>query len=801
MTIAIYPLLPLRDIVVFPHMVATLFVGREKSIIAIEYALKHEGKLLMVAQKDAETEDPGLDDLYKVGTIGSISQMISLPDGTVKILIQGVARAKLHQIVEFEGFIQAQASEVKLQESSEAIEVLNRSLISSFKEYALLSKKIAPEFVTMISETKDIHKVVDSMIIQLPLAISKKQELLETFSLSERVEKVLESLSFELNALKIEEKVKARVKTQMEKNQREYFLTEQMKAIQSELQQGEGGSDELTQLQKRIEATKFSKEARQKADAELKKLRSMNPMSSEASIIRNYLEWLLDLPWSKPSKLKNDLKGAQKTLDHDHYGLKKVKERILEHLAVQQRVGKTTGQVLCFVGPPGVGKTSLGKSIAAATGREFVKISLGGVRDESEIRGHRRTYVGAMPGRIIQGMKKAKTSNPIFLLDEVDKLGADWRGDPSAALLEVLDPAQNSTFSDHYLEVDYDLSNVLFIATANSLNMSRPLMDRMEITHLSGYTEEEKVQIAKRHLVPKIMKENGLKATEFSLSDEALKDIIRYYTRESGVRNLEREIANIARKILKKILTSKIKSLHITRRNLGQFAGIKKYRFGEAEKEPLVGVTTGLAWTEVGGDLLSIEASISEGKGKVVTTGKLGKVMEESIHAAMSFLRANCRKFGISPNVFMKKDFHIHVPEGATPKDGPSAGIAMFTSLVSILSGVAVRSDVAMTGEITLKGRVLPIGGLKEKLLAAQRGGIKLVLIPEDNQKDLEEIPASVKRDLKVVPVKRADEVLELALVHSLPAHSSKELDSSVLEVDPIVSPSHSPKERVLTHN
>lgn len=763
-----YPVIPLRDIVVFPHMVLTLFVGRKKSIAAIKHALKEESEIFLLPQKKSETESPNKEDLYHVGVVAHITQMINLPDGTVKILVEGLYRANVKELTQTKDYMEALVTPMLDKAEGEVSTALVDSLLKVFLDYADYNKKVSPDFVNLISKEKNPSKIVDLIASQLFVSVEKQQKILETQDLTERLEHLLSYLIMELDAFKLEEKVRTRVKQQMEKNHREYYLSEQIKAIQNELHQDQNSPNEMTQLKKRIEQTNFTKEAREKAEGELKKLTQMNAMSSEASIIRNYLEWLLDVPWSSPTKIKRDIKNAKKILDRDHYGLDKIKERILEHLAVQQRVGKSCGQILCLVGPPGVGKTSLGKSIAEASGRNYVRISLGGVRDEAEIRGHRRTYIGAMPGRIIQGMKRAKSSNPLFLLDEVDKLGADWRGDPTSALLEVLDPMQNNAFNDHYLEVDYDLSDVFFIATANSLNLPRPLLDRMEIIHISGYTEAEKIEIAKRHLISKQMKANGLKKTEFSISEGALRDLIRHYTNESGVRSLEREIASLARKVLKKLLTKKKTSVAITRSTLTKYLGKHKYRYGLAEKEPLVGVTTGLAWTETGGDLLTIEASVSEGKGKSVLTGKLGEVMQESIQASISYIRSRAAQFGIYPSMFMNKDIHIHVPEGATPKDGPSAGIAICTSLVSILTGIPVRSDVAMTGEITLRGRVLPIGGLKEKLLAAVRGGIKKVLIPEENKKDMEEVPISVSKALEIQFVRDIEEVLHAALVEKI---------------------------------
>ena len=766
---SLYPVLPLRDIVVFPHMIVPLFVGRERSVRALEDVMKDDKQILLVTQKNASQDDPTPADIFSVGTVGTVLQLLKLPDGTVKVLVEGGQRARIQKFAENEAFFQAYA-EVIPERAGEhkEIEALARTVASQFEQYIKLNKKIPPEVLVSINQIEEPSKLADSVASHLALKISEKQELLETETVSERLERVYAFMEGEIGVLQVEKRIRSRVKRQMEKTQREYYLNEQLKAIQKELGEGEDGRDELAEIEDRIAKTKFSKEAREKATAELKKLRSMSPMSAEATVVRNYLDWLLSIPWRKPSKVKRDIKLAGKVLDADHYGLDKVKERILEYLAVQQRMKKVKGPILCLVGPPGVGKTSLGKSIARATGRNFIRMSLGGVRDEAEIRGHRRTYIGSMPGKIIQAMKKAKSSNPLFLLDEVDKLGQDWRGDPSSALLEVLDPEQNSTFADHYLEVDYDLSDIMFVTTANTLRMPQPLLDRMELIRIPGYTEDEKVEIAERHLIPKQMKEHGLRKSEWSISADALRDMIRYYTREAGVRNLEREIANLARKGIKEILMKNLKKVTITRRNLEKFAGVRRFRYGEAELEDLIGVTTGLAWTEVGGEILSVEAVTVPGKGKVITTGKLGDVMRESVQAAESYVKSRSQEFGIKPTLFERKDIHVHVPEGATPKDGPSAGVAMLTSIVSVLTGVAVRRDVAMTGEITLRGRVLPIGGLKEKLLAALRAGVKTVLIPSENEKDLAEIPDNVKRGLNIIPASTADDVLKVALVKPL---------------------------------
>jgi ATP-dependent Lon protease len=766
----LYPVLPLRDIVVFPHMIVPLFVGREKSVRALEDVMREDKQILLVTQKNAQQDDPAAADIYTVGTIGTVLQLLKLPDGTVKVLVEGGQRARIIKFGSNDSFFQAYAEIVSEKPGEQPeLEALARTAIAQFEQYIKLNKKIPPEVLVSINQIDDSAKLADTIAAHLALKIPEKQELLETETVSERLEKVFAFMEGEIGVLQVEKRIRNRVKRQMEKTQREYYLNEQMKAIQKELGEGEDGKDELAELEDRIAKTKLTKEAHDKAMAEVKKLRSMSPMSAEATVVRNYLDWLLSIPWQQRTKIKRDITGAEKVLHQDHYGLEKIKERILEYLAVQQRMKKVKGPILCLVGPPGVGKTSLGKSIAKATGRNFVRMSLGGVRDEAEVRGHRRTYIGSMPGKVIQGMKKAKSSNPLFLLDEVDKLGSDWRGDPSSALLEVLDPEQNSTFNDHYLEVDYDLSDVMFVTTANSLRMPQPLLDRMEIIRIPGYTEDEKVEIAKRHLIMKQMEAHGLKKTEWSISEEALRDIIRYYTREAGVRNLERELANLTRKAIKEILSGKdVTKVAVTRRNLEKYAGVRKFRFGELESEDMVGVVTGLAWTEVGGELLSIEAVTVPGRGKVTATGKLGDVMKESVQAAESYVKSRAGAFGVKRALLDKKDIHVHVPEGATPKDGPSAGVAMVTAIVSVLTGTPVRRDVAMTGEITLRGRVFPIGGLKEKLLAALRGGIKTVLIPKDNEKDLAEIPDNVKRGMTLIPVSHADEVLLHALTRPL---------------------------------
>ena len=768
-----YPVLPLRDIVVFPHMIVPLFVGREKSVKALEDVMKDDKQILLATQKNASQDDPTPSDIYTVGTIGTVLQLLKLPDGTVKVLVEGGQRARIRRFTDNPNFFQVYADMLdEIEEDPQELEALGRAVVSQFEQYIKLNKKIPAEVLISINQIEEPAKLADTVVQHLTLKIADKQQLLETESTLERLERVYAFMEGEISVLQVEKRIRNRVKRQMEKTQREYYLNEQLKAIQKELGETEDGRDELSEIEQKIRSTKLSKEAKEKAEAEAKKLRSMSPMSAEATVVRNYLDWLLNIPWKKPTRTKKDLKVAQKILDDDHYGLEKVKERILEYLAVQNRTDKVKGPILCLVGPPGVGKTSLGKSVARATGRNFVRMSLGGVRDEAEIRGHRRTYIGSMPGKIVQGMKKAKSSNPLFLLDEIDKLGADWRGDPSSALLEVLDPEQNNTFADHYLEVDYDLSDVMFLTTANTLRMPQPLLDRMEIIRIPGYTEDEKVQIALRYLIPKQVKQNGLKKDEWSIEEAALRDLIRYYTREAGVRNLEREIAGLTRKAIKEILLGESgkKKVELTAEILGDYAGVRKYRYGELEEEDLVGVVTGLAWTEFGGELLTIESLNVPGKGRVYKTGKLGDVMQESVQAAESYVKSRAPSFGIEPPVFARTDIHVHVPEGATPKDGPSAGVAMVTSIVSVLTGIPVRRDLAMTGEITLRGRVLPIGGLKEKLLAALRGGIKTVLIPKDNLKDLADIPDNVKEGLEIVAVTTVDEVLENALSSPLKA-------------------------------
>jgi ATP-dependent Lon protease len=783
-----YPVLPLRDIVVFPHMIVPLFVGREKSIKALEEVMRSDTFILLATQKNASDDDPATNSIFEVGTLASVLQLLKLPDGTVKVLVEGAQRGKVLKYTDRSDYYEASAVVLEdvVGEKVEA-EALARSVITEFENYVKLNKKVSPEVVGVVQQIEDYAKLADTVASHLAVKIPDKQGILETMSVAERLEKVLGLMESEISVLQVEKRIRTRVKRQMEKTQREYYLNEQMKAIQKELGDEEG-RDELAELEDKIKKTKFSKEAREKATHELKKLRQMSPMSAEATVVRNYLDWLLSIPWNKKSKVKKDLKAAQAILDNDHFGLEKVKERIVEYLAVQQRANKLSGPILCLVGPPGVGKTSLGKSIAKATGREFVRVSLGGVRDEAEIRGHRRTYIGSMPGKIIQSMRKAKSSNPLFLLDEVDKMGADFRGDPSSALLEVLDPEQNHTFADHYLEVDYDLSNVMFITTANTLNIPPPLMDRMEIIRIAGYTEDEKVEIARKHLIPNAIAKHGLKTEEWSVDKDALLLLIRRYTRESGVRNLERELSTLIRKAVKELTLEKTKSIAIDTKKLEAYLGVAKYRYGEVEADDMIGVVTGLAWTDVGGELLTIEGVMMPGKGRMTVTGNLRDVMKESISAAASYVRSRAISFGIEPPTFDKRDIHVHVPEGATPKDGPSAGVAMVTAIVSTLTGIPVRKDVAMTGEITLRGRILPIGGLKEKLLAAHRGGIKTVLIPEENAKDLTEISDSIKGGLTIIPVSRMDEVLKVALVRVPdPIQWDETAKPVVAAVDPVV--------------
>ncbi|AQS48044.1 MULTISPECIES: endopeptidase La [Thioclava] len=763
-----HPVLPLRDIVVFPHMIVPLFVGREKSVRALEEVMADDRQILLASQIDPSQDDPDTDGIFRVGVLANVLQLLKLPDGTVKVLVEGKSRVRISEFVENDDYFEANAEPlIETEGDVETIRALLRSVAEEFERYAKIKKNIPEEALSAVADATEADKLADLVSGHLGLEVAQKQELLETLDVSERLERVYGLMQGEVSVLQVEKKIKSRVKTQMEKTQREYYLNEQMKAIQKELGDGEDGQNEILELEERIENTKLSKEAKEKAEAELKKLKSMSPMSAEATVVRNYLDWMLSIPWGTKSRVKKDLSKAEAVLDADHYGLEKVKERIVEYLAVQARSAKLKGPIMCLVGPPGVGKTSLGRSVAKATGREFIRISLGGVRDESEIRGHRRTYIGSMPGKIIQALKKAKTTNPLILLDEIDKMGQDFRGDPASAMLEVLDPEQNATFVDHYLEVEYDLSNVMFLTTANSYNMPGPLLDRMEIIPLAGYTEDEKAEIAKQHLIPKQIKGHGLKKNEFELTDGALTDVIRYYTREAGVRNLERDIAKLARKAVTEIIKSKGQIKHITvdEAKVGEYLGVKKHRYGLAEKEDQVGVVTGLAWTSVGGDLLQIEALRLPGKGRMKTTGKLGDVMKESIDAASSYVRSVAPQFGIKPPRFEKWDIHVHVPDGATPKDGPSAGLAMVTSIVSVLTGIPVRKDIAMTGEVSLRGNAMPIGGLKEKLLAALRGGIKTVFIPEENEKDLADIPDNVKEGLEIVPVTHVREVLARALV------------------------------------
>ena len=761
-----YPVLPLRDIVVFPHMIVPLFVGREKSVRALEEVMKDDKQILLSSQIDPGDDDPSRDGIYRAGVMANVLQLLKLPDGTVKVLVEGKARVRITEFVENDNFFEAHAEYLpEALGNEEEVAALVRSVGEEFERYAKIKKNIPEEALAAVAEATEPAKLADLVAGHLGVEVKQKQELLETLIVAERLEKVYGQMQGEMSVLQVEKKIKTRVKSQMERTQREYYLNEQMKAIQRELGDGDEGSNEITELENRIAATKLSKEAREKVDAELKKLKSMSPMSAEATVVRNYLDWILSIPWGVKSRTKKDLNLAQKVLDNDHYGLDKVKERIVEYLAVQQRSAKLKGPIMCLVGPPGVGKTSLGKSVAKATGREFIRISLGGVRDESEIRGHRRTYIGSMPGKIIQALKKAKTTNPLILLDEIDKMGQDFRGDPASAMLEVLDPEQNSTFVDHYMEVEYDLSNVMFLTTANSYNMPGPLLDRMEIISLAGYTEDEKREIAKQHLLPKVMKNHGLRAKEFTVEDSALTAMVRTYTREAGVRNLEREIAKIARKAVTKIVKKETEKVVVTDENLGDFLGVAKYRYGLAEKEDQVGVVTGLAWTAVGGEILSIEALRLPGKGRMKTTGKLGDVMKESIDAASSYVRSIAPQIGVKPPKFDKWDIHVHVPDGATPKDGPSAGLAMVTAIVSVLTQIPVRKDIAMTGEVTLRGNASAIGGLKEKLLAALRAGAKTVLIPVENEKDLPEIPDNVKEGLEIIPVSHVSEVLKLALV------------------------------------
>lgn len=765
----ILPVLPLRDIVVFPHMVVPLFVGREKSVKALDEIMKGEKQILLATQKNSVDDDPSPDAIYPTGVLATVLQLLKLPDGTVKVLVEGKSRARLTRFTDRTDYFEAEAEEIADEPGDTAqSEAMLRAVVEQFENYVKLNKKVPPEALSSIPQIADASKLADSVAAHLSVKISDKQGLLETFDVPKRLEKVYGLMEGEISVLQVEKKIRSRVKRQMEKTQREYYLNEQMKAIQRELGETDDARDEIMELEKRIRKTRLSKEARTKAEAEVKKLRNMSPMSAESTVVRNYLDWLLSVPWGKAKQKPIDLQKAEDILEEDHFGLEKVKERIIEYLAVQARTGSLKGPILCLVGPPGVGKTSLAKSIAKATGREYVRMSLGGVRDESEIRGHRRTYIGSMPGKIIQSMKKAKTTNAFVLLDEIDKLGADWRGDPSSALLEVLDPAQNSTFGDHYLEVDYDLSQVMFVTTANSLNMPQPLMDRMEIIRVSGYTEDEKVEIAKRHVLPKQLQDHGLKDGELIVPDDTIRDLIRYYTREAGVRSLERALGGLARKAVREMAKTRAASITVDADKLAEYAGVKKYRYGETDEEDQVGIVTGLAWTEFGGDILTIEAIKMPGRGRMTVTGNLKEVMKESISAAASYVRARSLAFGVKPPVFEKTDIHVHVPDGATPKDGPSAGVAMTVAMVSVLTGVPIRKDIAMTGEITLRGRVTAIGGLKEKLLAALRSGVKTVLIPQENEKDLADVPENVKAALEIVPISTADEALKWALTGSL---------------------------------
>jgi len=773
------PVLPLRDIVVFPHMVVPLFVGRDKSIKALEEVMRADKQIFLLTQRDSSTDEPTGEDLFAYGCIAKIMQLLKLPDGTVRVLVEGLSRAQLLALGERDGFMEAEIETVEAAGEKAKSRVLAKDVREAFADFGKVNNRIADEVVSSVVDTNDASKLADTVAVHLGADLQTKQDLLEMADPADRLARIMDVIGGETSVLKVEKKIRSRVKRQMEKTQREYYLNEQMKAIKNEL--GDDEVDEIADLTEKVEKTKLTKEARTKLTSEIKKLKQMSPMSAEANVSRNYIDWMLSVPWGKKKRVQRDLAKAQAILDEDHYGLDKVKERIIEHLAVQTRTKKVKGPILCLVGPPGVGKTSLGKSVAKATGREFVRVSLGGVRDESEIRGHRRTYIGSMPGRVIQSMKKSKYVNPLFLFDEIDKMGSDHRGDPSAALLEVLDPEQNDTFNDHYLDVDYDLSDVMFITTANSLNMPQPLLDRMEVIRIPGYTEDEKVEIARRHLFPEQLKENGLKAEEFSVSDDAVREIIRYYTREAGVRSLKREIARLARKALTLIIKDETKTVAVTPDNIGDFLGVKKHRFGRTDTEDQIGVVTGLAWTEVGGDLLTIEAVSMSGRGKMTVTGNLKEVMKESISAANSYVQARAPEFGINPREFRSRDIHVHVPEGATPKDGPSAGIAMVTAMVSVLTGIPVRSDVAMTGEVTLRGRVLPIGGLKEKLLAALRGGVRTVLIPDENEKDLAEIPNNVKNELRIIPVGSVDDVIEHALTRAPEAIDWTEDDAAKL--------------------
>jgi len=790
--------LPLRDIVVFPNMIVPLFVGRTKSIKALDYAEKFEKEIFLVAQKDANVDEPQTNDIYSYGTIASILQLLRLPDGTVKVLVEGIERAKTSHFSENNEFFEAYLDPVPQDVGAKDKEMnaLSRTAINQFENYVKLNRKVPPEILVSLNQITDLSKLADTMGAHLGNKLSEKQQLLETVSVKDRLTKIIDYMDDEIGVLQVEKKIRGRVKRQMDKTQKEYYLNEQIKAIQKELGETSDVKDEIVEIEDKLKKLKLSDEAKEKVKSEVRKLKQMGPMSAEATVVRNYLDWIISLPWNENVEVDINLSKALKTLDKDHYGLKKVKDRIIEYLAVQSRVKKPKGPILCLVGPPGVGKTSLGKSIAKALGRPFIKVSLGGIRDESEIRGHRRTYIGSMPGKIIQSLKKSKYSNPLFLLDEVDKLGADWRGDPSSALLEVLDPEQNKNFNDHYLEVDYDLSNVMFVTTANTLNIPQPLVDRMEVIRISGYTENEKKNIATKYLLPKQLSDNGIKGKEVNVAESAIESIIKYYTRESGVRSLEREISKIIRKALKNIIMNKKRSLSISKNNVENYLGIKRFKFGEIESKSLVGVCTGLAWTEVGGELLQIESVIMPGKGKAIYTGKLGDVMKESVQAAQSFVHSNSAKFGISPNLFEKHDIHVHVPEGATPKDGPSAGIAMFTSIISAFTGVSIKNNIAMTGEITLRGRVLPIGGLKEKLLAAVRGGIKEVIIPKDNKKDLTEIDEKeIVNNIEIHFVESANEIIKKAFTSKISPYKEPKQKKIELSDKPM-----NPKENTLRH-
>ena len=789
--------LPLRDIVVFPNMIVPLFVGRSKSIKALDFAEKNEKEIFLVAQKDANTDEPNTRDIYKFGTVASILQLLRLPDGTVKVLVEGLERAKISHFTDNKDFFEAYIDHVPNKNViDKEIDALSRTAMSQFESYVKLNRKVPPELLVSLNQINDHSKLADTMSAHLNIKLSDKQTLLETSSVKDRLNRIVEFIDQEIGVLQVEKKIRSRVKKQMDKTQKEYYLNEQIKAIQRELGDTTDAKDEIIELEEKAKKINFSEEARIKVKSEIKKLRSMGPMSAEATVVRNYLDWLFSIPWNNKLGSEIDLSKAQKILDKDHHGLEKVKDRIIEYLAVQSRVSKPKGPILCLVGPPGVGKTSLGKSIAKSLGRPFVKFSLGGIRDESEIRGHRRTYIGSMPGKIIQNLKKCKYSNPLFLLDEVDKVGADWRGDPASALLEVLDPEQNTNFNDHYLEVDYDLSDIMFITTANTLNIPQPLLDRMEVIRISGYTESEKIRIASKYILPKQIKETGLKNSEVKIAESALDSIVKFYTRESGVRSLEREISKLLRKVLKNIIIKKKRSSSISKRNIENYLGVKRFKYGEIESKPLAGVCTGLAWTEVGGELLQIESVIMPGKGKALYTGKLGEVMKESVQAAQSFVSSNAVKFGISPHVFDKYDIHVHVPEGATPKDGPSAGIAMFTSIVSAFTGVPIKNNIAMTGEITLRGRVLAIGGLKEKLLAAVRGGIKEVIIPKENKKDLVEInEKEILGKIEIHFIDNANEILKKAFTSKIIPYKPGKKDKVDITEKPI-----NPKENTLRH-